>query len=297
MDRQLDQESVEGEIGLVIDYTPGESRALDVLSGAMALISSLDALDSALLSSISTELEPVSILNDVQHSSMKMLLARVLKKVPDEHLGSLEWKKWLGGLLVKGKHSLLKNLDADAPLIEAKLKELEPSYKAAPGLIGYDAPKVKDVQSALRGVARARATLDGHTVVVQTELGDVVLDEAHVDAETQSNGEVVTVLKNRGREFLKVRYPDMLGQAQWTVMRSGRTARVEVLHRAWLEAFHARLFTILPGDSLDCSFEESVGYDALRNEVERKLSITEVHGVVAPPTQHVLALGAPPEGR
>lgn len=75
MDRQLDQEPVEGEIGLVIDYTPGQSRALDVLSGAMALISSLDALDSALLSSISTELEPVSILNDVQHSSMKMLLA------------------------------------------------------------------------------------------------------------------------------------------------------------------------------------------------------------------------------
>lgn len=295
MDRELDQESVEGEIGLIIDYTPGQSRALDVLSGAMALISSLDALDSALLSSISTELEPVSILNDVQHSSMKLLLARVLKKVPDEHLASLEWKKWLGGLLVMGKHTLLKNLDADAPLIEAKLKVLEPFYKAAPGLIGYDPPKVKDVQNALRGVVRARATLDGHTVVVQTELGDVVLGEMQSDVEPQSNGEVVTVLRNRGREFLKVRYPDMLGHAQWTVMRNGRTARVEVLHRAWLEAFHPREFTILPGDSLDCSFEESVGYDNGRNEVERKLSIIEVHGVIAPPTQRVLALNPPPK--
>lgn len=197
----------------------------------------------------------------------------MLKKVPDEHLGSLEWRKWLGGLPVKGKHSLLKNLDADAPLIEATLKELEPSYKAAPGLIGYDAPKVRDVQSALRGVARARATLGGHNVVVQTELGDVFLGQAQPEIAPQSNGDVVTVLTNRGREFLKVRYPDMLGRAQWTVMRSGRTARVEVLHLAWLEAFHAREFTILPGDSLDCSYEESIGYDEQRNEVERKLSI------------------------
>lgn len=297
MDRQLEHESVEGEIGLVIDYAPGQSRALDVLSGAMALIASLDALDGALLSSIDTELEPVSILNDVQHSSMKMLLARVLKKVPDEHLGSLEWKKWLGGLLVKGKHSLLKNLGADAPLIEAKLRELEPLYKAAPGLIGYEAPKVKSIQGALRGVARARATLDGHTVVVQTELGDVVLGDAQADAEPQSSAEVVTVLTNRGREYLKVRYPDMLGHAQWTVMRNGRSARVEVLHEAWLAAFHAREFSILPGDSLDCSYEESVGYDAQRNEVERKLSVIEVHGVVAPPTQRPLEFVPPSDGR
>jgi hypothetical protein len=292
MDRNLEQESVEGEIGLVIDYSPGHSRALDVLSGAMALISSLDALDSALLSSISTELEPISILNDVQHSSLKLLLARVLKKVPDDHLGSLEWKKWLGGLLVKGKYLLLKNLEADAPMIETKLVELEPLYKAAPGLLGYDPPKVKSVQEALRNVARARALLDGHSVIVQTELGDIVLGNAVADVEPVTSDEVVTVLTNRGREFLKVRYPDMLGRAQWTVMRSGRTARVEVLHEAWLQAFHAREFSILPGDSLDCSYEESIGYDSQQNEIERKLSIIEVHGVVAPPTQHALDLGA-----
>lgn len=293
MDRQLDQISMEGEIGLIIDYVPGQSKALEILSGAMALVAAIDALDGALLSSISTELEPVSILNDVRHSSIKILLARVLTNVPDEHLANLEWKKWLGGLLVKGKHLLLKNLDADAPLIEAKLKELAPIYKSAPGLVGYDLPKVKGVQGALRGVARARATLIGNSVVIQTELGDIILGSESVDADPQANGEVVTTLTNRGREFLKVRYPDLLGQAQWTVMRSGRSVRIELLHKEWLDAFHSRDFTILPGDSLDCSFEESIGYDAGRNEVERKLSVIEVHGVVAPPVQRSLNLPPP----
>ncbi len=175
MDRALDLQVIDGEIALVIDYSPGQSRALDVLGGAMALIASLDALDAALLSSISTELEPVSILNDIQHSSLKVLLARVLKSVPDDHLGGLEWKKWIGGLLVKGKHALLQRLADDAPAIEATLRTLEPDYRSAPSLVGYDPPKVKSVQLALRGVSRARDSLGPERVIVQTELGDVVL--------------------------------------------------------------------------------------------------------------------------
>jgi hypothetical protein len=290
MDRTLEKESVEGEIALVIDYEPGRSKALDVLGGAMALIASIDALDAVLLSSISTELEPVSILNDVQHSSLKILLARVLKSLPDDHLGSLEWKRWIGGLLVKGKHALLQKLDADAPVIEAELRKLEFDYRAAPGLIGYDLPKVKAVQMALRDVSRARSTLGSQQVVVQTELGDIVLGgEPGVEPET-SGGEVITFITNRGREFLKVRYPDLLGQAQWTVMRNGRMTRIELLHKAWLDAYHARSFTILPGDSLDCSFEETVGYDSQQNEVERKLTVIEVHNIVSPPTQGRLPL-------
>lgn len=285
MDRVLPAESVNGEIGLVIDYAPGVSRALDVLGGAMALVIAIDELDAALLSSISSELEPVSVLNDVQHSSLRMLLARVLRSVPDEHIASLDWKKWVGGLLVKGKHLLLQVAHADAPVIEATLKELEPEYRAAPGgLIGYEAPSVKAVQAALGSVNQARAQLPGQRVVVQTDLGDVELVEAPLP-EPATPPVVDATIVNKGREYLKVRAPDMVGQAQWTVIRNGRNTRVDVLHKSWLEQYHARRFTLLPGDSLDCSFEETVSYDAERNEVGRSLSIIEVHGVISPPHQ------------
>lgn len=97
--------------------------------------------------------------------------------------------------------------------------------------------------------------------------------------------QIIKTLINKGREFLKVRYPDMLGNAQWTVMRAGRVTRVDVLHLSWLDAYHRREFSILPDDSLDCSFEVRVGYDSQQNEVERKISVIEVFAVISPPVQ------------
>ena len=285
MDRQLDDHHVEGEIGLVIEYQAGQSRTLDVLSDAMTLVQAIDELDRALLSSIDTELEPVSILNDVQHSSLKMLLARALRKVPDEHVNGLEWKKWVGGLLIKGKYALLQKLDADPAEIQHELQKLEPDYKAAPSLIGYSPPKIKEVQDALQSVAKARDVFESHAVTVETEFGDIALSRIDLPPVSTIDTSVVTTVVNKGREFLKVRYPDMLGNAQWTVMRSGRVTRVDVLHQSWLDSYHRREFSILPGDSLDCSFEERVGYDAQQNEVERRISIVEVFDVKSPPVQ------------
>lgn len=289
MDRQLATESIEGEISLVIEYRPGESEALSVLSGAMRLIESLDALDHCLLSSIDSKLEPVSILNDVQHSSLKLLLARALRKLPDEHIASMDWKKWLGALLVKGKHKLLQITDADAPEVRRVLSELEVDYKAAPGgLIGYTPPTVSDVCDALDGVASARASLPGQRVIVQTELGDIELIEAEqLTAGNLIDGPQQTIV-NSGIEFFKVKAPDMLGSAQWTVMRNNRSTRVDMLHQRWLDSYHAREHSILPGDSLKCRFEESIVYDSVGNELERKLSIIEVLAVITPPVQQPL---------
>jgi len=89
-ERQMDIQQVEGEVGLVISYTQGFSRARDVLGVALEIVSALDALDHVLLSSIDTSLEPVSILNDIQHSSLKLLLKRCLKNIPDKHIFNLE---------------------------------------------------------------------------------------------------------------------------------------------------------------------------------------------------------------
>ncbi len=191
-------EEISGEIGIVIEYEAGVSRAKDVMQGALSLIDALDKLDHALLSSIDTSLEPVSILNDVQHSSLKILLKRVLEKIPDEHLKSLDWKKWVGGILVEGKHNLLKKLDASPAEIAIELKRIEPYYKNPPvsgGLIGYETPKIESIKEALLAVSTARDTQGNSNVTIQTELGDVALpylnqskEPAPVEEETSFDG-------------------------------------------------------------------------------------------------------------
>jgi len=172
----LPTESVEGEIALVIQYQSGRSEALGVLAAAMGLIESLDRLDHCLLSSIDSGLEPVSILNDVQHSSLKILLARALKRIPDELIKSLDWKKAVGGLLVKGKHKLLSKLDATEEEVKKITLELAPEYKQLPGqMAGYEPPNVKELTQALHGVARARQVLQYGSVTIQTDLGLIEL--------------------------------------------------------------------------------------------------------------------------
>lgn len=204
MDRQLQIESVEGEIALVIAYQPGKSEALGVLAGVMRLIESLDALD----------------------------------------------------------HCLLSSIDSTPPTVAA-------------------------VREALDGVAIARATLPGQRITIQTELGDIDLAESVTVTAPPAGGPQQTITNN-GVEFFKVKAPDMLGASQWTVLRNNRSTKVDMLHQSWLDAYHARQHSILPGDSLKCQFEESVTYDELGNEMERKLAIIEVLAVITPPLQRPL---------
>lgn len=285
MERTLEAQTVEGEIGLVIDYQPGKTLAVDVLQAAMGMIEALDALDGVLLSSVDTSLEPVSVLNDVQHSSLKMLLVRALRNTPDELISSLDWKKWVGGLLVKGKYRLLQKLDADGPEIQRCLESLEPEYRNAPAqLTGYKPPTVADVRDALDGVAKARAALPGQLVRIQTEFGDVFIPESETPPPAGAST-VGQTLTNKGVEFFRVKQPDMLGAAQWTVLRNNRSTKVDMLHQGWVDAYHRREHSLMPGDSIKCKFEEKVAYDTLGNELSRSLAIVEVLEIIHPPQQ------------
>lgn len=289
MERILEPQHIEGEIGIVIDYEPGVTLGVDVLQAAMQMVGALDRLDAALLSSVNSSLQPVSVLNDIQHSSLKMLFTRALKNTPDELISNLDWKKWVGGILLKGKYRLLQNLEADAPQVRAVLQGMSSDYLNAPvGLIGYSPPQVSDVLDALDGVVHARASLPGQRMQVQTELGDIIIPVVEVHQVDEHDATPQHAVTNTGTEFFKLKSPDMLGSAQWQVLRNGRTVRVDMLHQRWLDAYQLREFSLLPGDSLKCVFEETVSYDGEGNEVERHLAIIEVLDVISPPVQRNL---------
>jgi len=289
METILKTETVEGEIGIVIGYSPGQTHAIHVLQAAIGMVQAMDKLDAVLLSSIDTQLEPVSILNDIQHSSFKMLLRRMLLKVPDKYLNSLDWRAWAGDILVQGKYRLLQKLDADAPEVQRALDELAPAYQKPPGeFVDFVPPSVSDVMDALEVVSKARNVMAGHAVTIETALGDVSLPDLSVFDSSVQAPHAVLEERNIGTEYFKIKSPDMLGSAQWTIQRNKRSVRVRVLHQDWLDAYHQRKFALLPGDSLKCKFEERVLYDQNGTEIERHLSIIEVLDIISPPTQQPL---------
>lgn len=281
-------ESVEGEVALIIDYEAGKSEALIVLQSAMRLIQGLDALDHALLSSIDTSLEPVSILNDVQHSSLKMLLKRALRAIPDDAIGNLEWKIWVGGLLVKGKHKLLEKLDAPESEIQNTLNSLKQDYLEAPNsTAGYEPPKLENTLIALNQIKAARATLPTSDVVFQTELGDINLP--YIEAEyTVESITTESSYKSTGRNLFKVKSSDMLGNAQWKVKFGRKYIDVKITHEAFLNEYHARRINIVPHDSLDADYEQEITYDENQVEVTNSITLTYIHRVVLPPENNKL---------
>lgn len=276
-------ESVEGEVSLVIHYEPNISEALLVLQSAMRLIEGLDALDHALLSSIDTSLEPVSILNDVQHSSIKLILARALRTIPDEAIHNLEWKIWLGSLLVKGKHLLLSHLDGDPRTIQATLNELKQDYLNAPNsTTGYLPPSIENTTKALHKIKMARATLPNSEVSFETELG--IIDLPYTDVEyTTETFTSQEVYSSTGRGLFMVKSPDMLGNAQWKVLFNKKSELVKITHEAWLNEYHARHINIAPHDSLDADYQQDITYDENQVEIEKTITLTYIHRVVLPP--------------
>lgn len=279
--RSLQNEFIEGELGLVIDYKPGESIASEVLIGALELINSLDGLDRALLSSIDTSLQPVSILNDVQHSSLKLLLARALKSIPDEEVKNLEWRKWVGRLLVTGKYKLLRIIDKPE-LIESTLKELD--YNGSPaGLLGYDPPKPSAIKSALENVSRARSILGSQNVTVQTELGDIELPDEHSKEPEKITESLIREVETINTGVFIVKSPDLIGNAQWSLLKDGKTLKSRILDLDWVDSYHRREFAILPGDALKSKYREKISYDEQNMEIERHIEIIEVIEVISPP--------------
>jgi len=98
-------------------------------------------------------------------------------------------------------------------------------------------------------------------------------------------GQAAKTITNNGNELFKIRSLDLLGDTQWTVIRNNRLVKAAILHRGWLSDYHARKFSILPGDALWCAFQETITYDAEGNEIKRSLAIVEVKEIIRPPEQ------------
>src|SRR5690625_7912424 len=107
-------------------------------------------------------------------------------------------------------------------------------------LVDCSSTSVSDVIDALYAVFKARKSISGHAVIVETAMGDVSLpDLSALDIVPDEKGETHEV-KNSGIEYFKIKSPDMLGSSQWTVHRNKRAVKVEMLHKGWLDAYHNR---------------------------------------------------------
>lgn len=99
------------EFGIEVGFernTPAPSR---VFRGMSAYIESFELIDAALLSSVTTRIQPLLLLEDIEAGSIRAWLKNTLESVDDEALKSGDYKKLIGAYLVRGKKAMIDFID------------------------------------------------------------------------------------------------------------------------------------------------------------------------------------------
>jgi hypothetical protein len=113
------------EFGIEIDFAPHSEAPSRVFRAMAGMIEAFQEIDTLLVGSISSTLQPSTLLEDIEGGSVRVWLRNTLNAIDDESLKSGDWKKVVGGFLVRAKRILIDWTDKRTTVTSAtELDEL-----------------------------------------------------------------------------------------------------------------------------------------------------------------------------
>src|SRR5436190_1853519 len=108
-----------GRYHLDIDYEKGSEHPERIFHSMAHLVEAFQRIDLHLAGSISTGIEPVILLEEIEAGSLRTWLATAIRSVDDDALKKLDWKQLVGTYLVRGKARMLKFLEGKHEITDA----------------------------------------------------------------------------------------------------------------------------------------------------------------------------------
>ncbi|MCQ8783339.1 hypothetical protein [Mangrovibrevibacter kandeliae] len=288
-----DPRAPQGDLRLKIEFDPASGSPARIFEIASDLIRSFEEIDRALLESVTSRIDTTFVLEDVQRSSLLVVLRNILKQVDDDALKDLDWKKQVGKYLVEGKYLAIRWLDrriddgqnAGLPDLTDELRQLAVKTDVL-HFPDYPLVKASRLAQALDEVQRAKAKLGfGEGLVIDLGKGEyrvnvreTWLPSDHMPPEAQQD------LANELDVVYIVRRPDFLGNAQWAFKHGRQSISAPIHDEEWLERFRTHEETIRPGDALRVRARYETTYDEIGAMVDQKVEIVKVYGVIRSPT-------------
>jgi hypothetical protein len=267
-----------------------EGSAARVFEIAADLIHALEDVDSVLAKSVDSSIQTSMIIEDLQKSSIRILLKNLLKAADDDALKSLDWKPLVGQYLVKAKYSALRWLDQDAseehpPQIVDLTDEIARLARDTDvrHLPDYPPPNpTRLVQSLERLQSVKRRFREGEqlTITLGKEDYQVQLETDWSPLELVKDATGPKELVNEQELYLLLYKIDLLGGSQWTFKLGKTTIRASIADSTWKKDYAARKVTILPGDALHVILRVEQKYSERGELTETKHSITRVIAVI-----------------
>lgn len=279
-----------------IDYRAGIDAPSRVFKALADMVEAAERADRLLARSISVEVEPVLLLEDIEKGSVRSWLRSSIKGLPDHVIASGEVKKLVGHFLVRGKRAIIAWADRH-PTITTRdeVVELQDEIRTLADhtqvnrIPAYTAPTVSELAQTALDFRDAAAQLgDGEAMRYRVATETLPVSRTF-DVAPEHLEELVTArsLQSRARMIVKVKKPDFLGSSKWELHHGRRTIYAAVEDGDWLARFRGRDPSALlaPGDAIDVEMRVDAAYGHDSELVRETYSIERVLGVIPPPSQ------------
>ena len=249
------------------------------------LIESFEVFDKSLVKQIDTRIEPILTLEDIEKGSLKTILATVLKKVPDNAINDLDYKKIIGHYLVKAKYIILNHLEGKVEITDAKeIETIELELQKTAKETGVESiPTYAPVgrRSLIRHIERFNSSLEHLSsqdkVYYESEYGKASFNmELSFDADAIEDLITNETIESNSKMILKVKKPDYLGDSKWEFKHGNRTVSAKITDSEWLRSFQNRGVDVRPQDSLVCEVKTTAKYDHDYELITNNYEITKV---------------------
>lgn len=286
----------DADFGLLIDFQKGSPRPERIFQAAEAMVRTFQRLDHILCDSISTTVEPVMLLEDLEAGSLRAWFRTVLVAIDDDAIKKLDWRPLIGKYLVRAKYAVIRwsNKPQGHGTLTSLAQEIrtiaaETDVKRFPD---YAPPSVQSLAEAVTDIGKAKGLLaEGDKMTyIPPDMPPVEFD---LSVSWTSDDLLQFTVKER-IEFpampmnLIVKRPDYLGVSKWEFRHGKKSISAKIEHREWLRAFQNRKVDVRPGDALRCivKVEHSYGYDnELVSEdfaISQVIEVLENHNLPSP---------------
>ena len=239
------------EFHLKLDFQRGSPDPSRVFRGMAEYIDAFRLFDSNLVAPFQLGISTHQEIADIEASSIKAIIRRVLNCLDEEALKEGNWNKLLGHFLHKSKHSILtwcndKKEITDLKEIEEKAAEITFLAEATDlrHIPAYTKFTSKTLVLSVQAFIQAGQILNEKESIVYGCSGqDIPVRTAEVFPKELIE-EVITPTERteRFQAIVVIKKPDYLGESKWQFKMDGRSIYAHILDQEWIKSFRNREF-------------------------------------------------------
>jgi hypothetical protein len=288
-----DRDEETGLLCIEIRYVKGSSNPERIFQTASKLIESLKSLDVVLSKTLDPSLETILTLEDTERGSLRTWIGTKLRNVPEDALKSGEVKKLAGHYLNEArliaikwcdKHPKKQTIEDVKQLQEEIVQVASDSGLAA--IPAFKTPDAVQLLTSMEQMSRSQDRLSEEEKIefIAFEGRSILSKDFELDAALRESLVVAEVVQSVTTMILKIKRPDLLGEARWEFKHGNESISAKIEDLDWLSRNHRRDPTaqVMAGDALKVTVVVAVTYDTNRNVIDKNYRITSVLEIVPP---------------